>query len=95
MCYVPSDLRGSRCLGDVHEGSAVSVPEGVSLERSTPERHGCRMGETQVSFGFLHGFEGRTRMERAKFEMQLRPFLTSAQGGLQVGTILALRGEGT
>jgi len=92
MCYVPSYLRGSRCLGDVQEGSTVSVPEGVSLEGPTPERHGYRAGETQPSFDSLHAFEERAKTERAKFNLQLSPSLSSTQGGLQVGTILALRG---
>ena len=95
MSYVPSYLRGSRCLGDVQEGITVSVPEGVSLEGPTPERYGYRTGETRPSFDSLHGFEERAKTERAKFNMQLHPSLTSAQGGLQVGPILALRGEDT
>jgi len=92
MCYVPRYLRGSRCLGDIQEGSTVFVAEGVSLEASTPEHYGYRTGEARPSFGFLHGFQERPKTERAKLKMQRYPFLTSAQGGLQVGKILVLRG---
>ena len=42
--------------------------------------------------GFLHRSKKRTKTERTKLNLRLGPFLTSAQGGLQVGTLLALRG---